>query len=158
MSTTISSATNVSLLANDAAGTSSITGTTNWNNNQPPGPGNAYFTGADVIRTTNYVNNGGAITVNFAGDSLSIDAGGRMLGKIGNNGTAGSTSTGTVAGNLILNGGTIDEAAGVNGNDVLIISGTVTVNAASFLGASGATANNSANFETLEFTAPISGS
>src|ERR1700744_3601340 len=148
----------VTLKITDGVGTSSFTGSTNWSDGNPPTVGNTYFTAANAIRTTNYNVNGGSIAVTFAGDSLSIDPGGRMIGKMGNNGTAGSTITGIYTANYILNGGTIDEAAGVNGNDILVIAGTVTVNAASFLGASGATANNSANFETLEIAATISGS
>ena len=139
-------------------GTSSFTGATNWSNGLIPTAGNTYGTLANTIRTTNLVANGGSIAITFAGDSLSIDSGGRMLGKIGNNGTAGSTTTGIYTGNFILNGGTMDEAAGPNGNDILVIAGTVTVNAASFLGASGATSDNNANYETLNIVAPISGS
>jgi len=151
-------AANVTLKKPDASGTSSFTGSTNWNNNAIPSAGNAYFTSTNTLRTTNYVNNGGSIALTFGGDSLSIDTGGRMLGKIGNNGSSGSVTIGTMTANYILNGGQLDEAAGANGNDVLVIAGTVAVNAASFLGASGATSDNSAQYETLEITAPISGS
>jgi fibronectin-binding autotransporter adhesin len=151
-------AANVTLKANDAAGTSSFTGSTNWNPAGVPLGGNSYFSTNFTIRTTNYAVNGGSVAVNFAGDSLSLDTGGRVLGKIGNNGTAGQASTGTYTANYILNGGAIEQASGTSGNDVLIIAGTVTVNAASFLGAIGATSDNSANFCTLEIVAPISGS
>jgi autotransporter-associated beta strand protein len=148
----------VSLRTTDAAGTSSFTGSTNWNPTGVATAGNAYFTGAFTIRTTNYAVNGGSIAVTFAGDSLSIDTGGRMIGKMGNNGTVGNASTGTYTANYILNGGIMDQASGTGGNDVLKIAGTVTVNAASFLGAIGATSDNNANFCTLEIIAPISGS
>ena len=154
----VASAANVTLKTSDAVGTSSLTGSTNWNNNAVPSAGNAYFTGASTLRTTNYNVNGGSVSVTFGGGSLSIDTGGRLLGKIGNNGTAGNASTGTVTGNFILNGGLLDQASGPNGNDVLRIAGTVTVNAASFLGAIGGTSDNHASFCTLEFLAPISGS
>lgn len=152
----IASAGNVSLKTSDAANTSSLTGSTNWNPVGVPAPGNAYFTGPFTIRTTNATTTG--LTFPFAGDSLSIDSGGRLLGKIGNN-AANNTAVGTiVVTNLILNGGAVDQAGANSDNSVLTIAGNVTVNAASFLGALGATANNNSKFETLEFTAPISGS
>lgn len=154
----VSTAANVTLRTTDAAGTSSFTGSTNWNPTGVATAGNSYFTGANTIRTTNYNVNGGSVAVTFAGDSISIDTGGRMIGKIGNNGTAGAACTGTYTANFILNGGLMDQASGASGNDVLKIAGTVTVNAASFVGAIGATSDNSANFCTLEFLAPISGS
>jgi fibronectin-binding autotransporter adhesin len=151
-------AADVTLKTTDAAGTSSFTGSTNWSDGNPPSVGNAYFTGANAMRTTNYADPGGSITLTFGGDSLSIDAGGgRLSGKIGNNGTAGNASTGIYTANFILNGGQIDEGGGPRGNDVLVIDGTVTVNAASILSAAGAAGNNNANFETLEVVAPISG-
>lgn len=147
---------NVTLRTSDAANTSSFTGSTNWNPTGVPSSGNAYFTGAFTIRTTNTTTTG--LTFPFAGDSLSIDAGGRLLGKIGNN-AANNTVVGTIqVPNLILNGGIVDQAGANSDNSVLIVSGNVTVNAASFLGALGATANNNSKFETLEITAPISGS
>lgn len=154
----VSLAANVTLKTSDAAGTSSFTGSTNWSDGNLPTAGNAYFIGANTIRTTNYSVNGGSVAVSFAGDSLSIDPGGRLIGKIGNNGTAGSASTGIYTANIILNGGQMDEGAGPRGNDVLIIDGTVTVNAASIISAAGEAANNAANYETLEIVAPISGS
>ncbi len=150
------SAGNVSLRTSDAANTSSFTGSTNWNPTGSPQPGNAYFTGAFTIRTTNATTTG--LTFPFAGDSLSIDAGGRLLGKIGNN-AANNTAVGTiVVTSLILNGGALDQAGANSDNSVLIVSGNVSVNANSFLGALGATANNNSKFETVEFTGPISGS
>src|SRR5579863_7842746 len=93
-------AANMSLKTSDAVGTSSFTGSTNWSNSAAPSAGNAYFTGASVIRTTNTQTSG--VTYPFAGSSLSIDPGGRMLGKIGNN-VSGNTTTGIIAGNFILN-------------------------------------------------------
>ena len=152
----VASAGNVTLRTSDAANTSSFTGSTNWNPTGVPAPGNAYFTGPATIRTTNATTTG--LTFPFAGDSLSIDSGGRLLGKIGNN-AANNTASGTIqVANLILNGGALDQAGANSDNSVLIVSGGVTVNAASFLGALGATANANSKFETVEFTAPISGS
>ncbi|HWD91441.1 MAG TPA: autotransporter-associated beta strand repeat-containing protein [Verrucomicrobiae bacterium] len=152
----VASAGNVSLRTSDAANTSSFNGSTNWNPVGAASAGNAYFTGAFTIRTTNATTTG--LTFPFAGDSLSIDAGGRLLGKIGNN-AANNTAVGTIqVPNLILNGGSLDQAGANSDNSVLIVAGNVTVNTASFLGALGSTANNNAKFETVEFTAPISGS
>ncbi len=148
-------AANVTLKTNDAMGTSSFVGGTNWNNGAVPSAGNAYFTGAFTIRTTNTVTSG--VTYPFNGASLSIDSGGRMLGKIGNN-NSGTTTTATITGNFILNGGNFEQAGASSDNAVLTVAGTVTVNAASGLGALGGTANGSSSFETIDFTAPISGS
>ncbi|MGC3958516.1 MAG: autotransporter-associated beta strand repeat-containing protein [Verrucomicrobiota bacterium] len=151
-----SSAANVTLKTSDAAGTSSITGSTNWNNNAVASAGNSYFTTNFTLRTPNPTASGNNYI--FGGDSLSIDTGGRFIGKIGNN-VANNTTVGTVTvNNLILNGGLFDQAGANSDNSVLIVVGNVSVNAASFLGALGGTANGSARFETLEFVAPISGS
>ena len=49
----VSSADDVTLLTSDAAGTSSFTGSTNWDNGLAPTNGNDYFTGQATIRTTN---------------------------------------------------------------------------------------------------------
>lgn len=148
-------AANVSLKTGDAAGTSSFTGSTNWNPTGVPTSGNNYFTGAQVIRSVNNTTTG---TTNiFGGDSLSIDAGGRFLGKVGNN-AAGNTTVANNTANYILNGGLMDQAGATSDSSVCVIGGTVTVTAASFLGALGATSNDSANFETLHIIAPISGS
>jgi hypothetical protein len=59
LSLMVASAANVTLKTSDAAGTSSFTGSTNWSDGFAPSAANAYLTGANVIRTTNYVNNGG---------------------------------------------------------------------------------------------------
>jgi autotransporter-associated beta strand protein len=147
-------AANVTLKTSDAVGTSSFTGSTNWNNGAAPSSGNAYFTGASTIRTTNTQTSG--VTYPFAGGSLSVDSGGRLLGKIGNN-VAGNTTTGTVSGNFILNGGSFEQAGANSDNAVLTVTGNVSVNAPSGVGALGGTANGSATFETIDFTAPISG-
>lgn len=148
-------AADVKLKTNDAANTSSLNGSTNWSNNALPSAGNAYFTTNFVLRTPNPTASGNNYV--FGGDSLSIDTGGRFLGKIGNN-VANNTTVGTITvNNLILNGGIFDQAGANSDNSVLIVAGNVTVNANSFLGALGGTANGSARFETLEFVAPISG-
>src|SRR5437868_5472353 len=90
------------LRLSDEAGSSSLTGSTNWNPTGVPSGGNAYFTAAFTIRTTNSTTSGGSIV--FAGDSLSVDTGGRMIGKSGNNVAANFTSNAITVANLILNG------------------------------------------------------
>jgi len=149
-------AANVSLKTSDAQATTSFTGSTNWSNGAAPSAGNNYFTGAFTLRTPNPTASGNNYV--FGGDSLSIDSGGRFLGKIGNN-TAGNTTVGTVTvNNLILNGCVFDQAGANSDNSKLMVSGNVRINAASLFGALGGTANGSSRFETLEFIAPISGS
>jgi len=49
---------NVTLRTNDAVGSSSFTGSTNWNSAGVPSAGNAYFTGALTVRTTNTTTSG----------------------------------------------------------------------------------------------------
>jgi autotransporter-associated beta strand protein len=145
--------TNVTLLASDASGTTSFTGSTNWSNGQAASAANYYFTRASSIRTTNFTGNGA--TFSFAGVSLSIDSGGRLLGKIGN--SQNIAASGTISGNFILNGGYLDQAGGNAGsgdNTYMAVAGTVTVNASSGIGAAGASGGY---YETLEILAPISG-
>src|SRR6478736_6547260 len=129
----ISTAANVTLKTSDAAGTSSVTGSTNWNNNAVPAAGNSYFTTNFTLRTPNPTVSGNNYI--FGGDSLSIDLGGRFIGKIGNN-VGGNATVGTVTvNNLILNGGVFDQAGANSDNSVLIVAGNVAVNANSFIGA-----------------------
>ncbi|HEX7652624.1 MAG TPA: autotransporter-associated beta strand repeat-containing protein, partial [Verrucomicrobiae bacterium] len=148
-------AANVALRTSDAAGTSSFTGATNWNPTGIPVGTNTYFTGSYTIRTTNTTTTG--LVYPFSGGALSIDAGGRLLGKMGNN-LANNTTAGTIAGNFVLNGGNFEQAGNNGDNASLIVTGSVTVNVASGIGALGGTANGSATFEILDFQAPISGS
>lgn len=148
-------AANVTLKTGDAVGTSSLTGATNWNNNTAPSVGNAYFTSGFTLRTTNTTTSGGNVI--FQGGSLSLDAGGRLLGKTGNNISGNTTSNSITVSNLILNGGIMDQAGANSDNAILTVAGNITVNAASYLGALGSTANGSGLFETLNITAPISG-
>ena len=64
------SAANVTLKTNDALGTSSVTGSTNWSNGQVPASGNTYFTtnasglGLQMRTPTGLANN------TFPGDAL----------------------------------------------------------------------------------------
>lgn len=140
---------NVSLTANDAVGTSSFAAAGNWSNGAAPTAINSYFTQAFVLRTPNTA---GSFT--FGGASLSVDAGGRLLGK--GAGTADTQQTITVN-NLILNGGLFDQASADVPGAVLTVQGNVTVAAESFIGALGSP-TNAAAFETLDIVAPISGS
>lgn len=154
LGTSVSPAATVTLRADDAAGTTSFTGSTNWNPAGLPVAGNSYLTGAHVIRSVNNTTTGK--TNSFGGDSLSIDFGGRFLAKVGNN-AAGNSVTANNTANYILNGGLMDQAGGSSDSSVCLIGGTVTVNTASLLGALGPSTSDSANFETLDIVAPISG-
>lgn len=149
-------AANVKLKTHDAAGTTSFTGSTNWSDGLPPSPGNNYFTTNFTFRTPAPSNSGSNYV--FGGDSLSVDTGGRILGKIGNN-VAGNTTFATLTFNsLILNGGYLDQADVNNDNSVLTVLGNVLVSQPSGLGAAGAVTTNTTFFDTLEIVAPISGS
>lgn len=149
-------AANVTLKTSDAVGTTSLTGSTNWDNNAVPSTGNAYFTSGFTLRTTNATTSGGNVI--FPGGSLSIDVGGRLLGKSGNNISGNTTSNSITVTNLILNGGNLEQAGANSDNAILTVAGNLTVNTASSLGALGDTANGSTSFEILNLTAPISGS
>jgi fibronectin-binding autotransporter adhesin len=149
-------AANITLTNTDPANATSFNTAGRWSVVAAPAPGNSYYTANFVLRTPNPTTTGNNYI--FAGDSLSIDAGARFLGKIGNN-VAGNTTVGTITvTNLILNGGQFDQAGNNGDSSVLIVAGNVTVAAPSTLGALGGTANPSARFETIEFTAPIGGS
>jgi autotransporter-associated beta strand protein len=149
------SAADIRLKNNDAAGTTSITGSTNWSNGSVASAGNAYFTTNFTIRTPAATTSGN--TYIFGGDSLSIDTGGRLIGKMGNN-VSGNTVSNIVRANFILNGGVMDQAGANSDSAVLTLAGTLTVNQPSIMGALGGTANNSSVFETLDIAATISGS
>ena len=147
-------AASITMKASDAAGVSSFNAGTNWTGSAAPASGNNYFTGAFTLRTSIT-----AGTYTFAGDSLSIDSGGVLLGKAGNGSTI--TLNFTNGTGLFLNGGSLYQA-GANSNvgTVLAVNGTITANAntTSFLGALGATSNNSTAFETLNILGNIGGS
>jgi len=151
----VSPAATIVLRTDDASGTTSFTGSTNWNPSGTPSAGNIYSTGARVIRSVNNTTSGA--TNIFGGDSLSIDSGGRFLGKVGNNASGNTTVAHNIA-NYILNGGLMDQAGATTDSSVCVIGGTVTVTAPSILGALGSSSGDSANFETLNINAPISGS
>ena len=132
----------ITLKTDDASGTTSLTGSTNWSDNLPPSSANDYSTAGFLLRTPNVSG-----TTIFQGNSLTID-GGRFIGKF----PTGTTGTITVN-NLILNGGLVDEANGNTSTFNLV--GNINVTAASSLGAQATTA---ANAETLNLTATINGS
>ncbi len=149
------SATTFYLKTGESSGNSSFTtpmtgsspgGWTNFGNSTATSPaaGNDYHVNILQLRSPNVA---GSYT--FQGNNLYIDAGGRFLGKPG-----GAV---TCSANYVLNGGYCDSANATTDNNILTLAGTVTVNAASGLGAIGALANGS-TFETLVLTAPISGS
>lgn len=145
-------AADISMLAADAVGASSFTGAGQWSNAAPPSTGNNYFTAGFQVRTPTTA---GSFT--FGGDSLTIDAGAnsRLLGKGAGTGT---TQTITVP-NLILNGGRLEQAGGESTNNIVFaVNGSINVVAPSFMGAIGANANGSANFEVMDIGAMISGS
>lgn len=151
-----SSAANVSLKASDASGATSFNTAGNWNNSLAPAAGNSYFTTNFNLRTPAPTTSGNNYI--FAGDSLEIDTGARFIGKIGNNVVGNTTSATITVNNLILNGGTMEQSDVDNDNASLTVAGNVTVNTATVMGGIGGTGNNSTYFDTLEFTAPISGS
>ena len=140
------SAAAVVLRAPDAVGTSSFTGSTNWNPTGVPAAGNTYSTAfltrvpADTTSRT------------FAGDSLSVNTGARLIGK-----TTGTTQVTTIN-NLILNGGTLEQATANSDSFIETFAGNINVASSSGIGAIGSTANNNASFETMNVTAIISGS
>ena len=108
----------VSLTASDPGGTTSFDTAGNWSNAAAPSAGNTYSTGAFQLRSTL----AGAPT--FAGDSLTIDAGGNFLLK----GPGAHTIN-----NLILNGGSISHGdVGVAGQ-VGTVAGNINVLANSSL-------------------------
>lgn len=143
----LASAASVTLNASDAVGSSSFNSAGHWNNSLPPANANAYFTGAFVLRTP-----ANALPYAFAGNSLSIDAGGRFLLK-----TTGTAQVITVT-NLILNGGNFEQATANSDSFINTVAGNITVNAASGFGALGGTTSPSSVFETLNLTAAIAGS
>jgi len=109
-----------------------------------PAAGNDYHANVLNLRSPT-----AAGTYTFQGNHLWIDTGGRFLGKPG-------SGTVTCSANYVLNGGYCDPANATSDYNIFALAGTVTVNAASALGAYGA-ASSGSTFETLDLTAPISG-
>jgi len=125
----------VTELANDAAGTTSFTGATNWDNNTVPTAGNTYSTGF-LVRTPGDTN-----AYTFAGDSLTLNLNG-ILGFKGSNVVT--------VNNLILNGGIFQQTSTGKTPDWARFAGAITLTADSIL-------NGFNTNQTLEIQAPISG-
>lgn len=138
------SAANVTLTATDASGQSSFNTAGHWNNGAAPAAGNAYFTGAFLLRSP-----ADNVSRTFAGDSLSIDAGGGRF-VLKNNGTNGAGVL--TINSLIFNGGVIDEANASGDSAIGTIAGTVTATANT------TTALGALASETLRLNSTISGS
>jgi autotransporter-associated beta strand protein len=133
LATGTAQAANIFMIGSDTNGAiTSFNGGVNWPGGLAPTNGNAYFTGANIIRTPL-----GSSDYTFAGDSLSIDSGGNMNLK-----TTPSTITIT---NLILNGGAM-----ANGIGPLTVAGNIIVTATSTVDVQGSGRN-------LTIVAPISG-
>ena len=130
----------ITLLANDAAGTTSITGSTNWSNGAVPSGTNDYSTASHAIRAL--------ATATFAGNSLTVqDGGGEIIGKFGTTGTLTVT-------NLILTNGIILEANNTTDSGIMTLAGGLTVlGTTSSLGAQGKPTAP----ETIDITSVISG-
>ena len=119
--TTTALAATVTLKTDDASGTSSITGSTNWDNNAAPNAGNDYFSAGFTINTP-------TSAASFAGKSLTINTGGQLQGKFSSSGTL------TIP-KLILAGGSVRQAGSANNFSVGIAgSAFMDVSSASSLG------------------------
>ena len=129
----------VVMLADDGFGVSSFNSAANWSSFSVPVASNDYFTGAHLLRSPATES-----SYTFSGRSLSVDSGGRLLGK-----STASVAPGQILtiDNLILNGGYADQA---NSPGYLTLAGGITVSAASSLGAY--------STDTLEIQSVISGS
>lgn len=143
----------VTMTTGDGSGFTSYTNTGHWSPAGVPTAGNNYFTAGNQMRSP--VATG---TMTFAGDSLSIDAGGYLQGKE----IAGTTLNLNFANGtgLFLNGGGVYSAQNNTGLglNILEISGTVTANASTttYLGAIGA--GNGSTYEILDMQSAIGGS
>ena len=107
-------ATNVTLTGSDAAGQSGFNFGSRWSDNTFAHPNAAYSTGAFSMRTPN-----GFSSWKFAGNSLTVNSGGRLLYN-------GYGTTGVVTiNNLVVNGGTVrhDQFA----QDLFQLAGNVTL-------------------------------
>lgn len=120
----VSLAGNVTMTADDPIGTSSFNQSGNWDNLTAPTPEYAYFTTNHLLRTPT-----DSSSHTFGSGSLSIDSGGRFLGKSTSSAAPGQVVT---VHNLILNGGYVDQA---HLHSYMTLVGGITVNAPSALGA-----------------------
>jgi len=140
-------AANISLNKDDARGDSSFNSDGNWSSGAAPSAGKTYATENFTLRTPADAND-----YTFAGDSLSVDAGGRLIGK-----TKGTKQVITVN-KLILNGGVLEQVTENFDNFMSTWDGNIIVEAPSGLGAIGGMSNDNKKFEVLNITAQISGS
>jgi len=114
----------------DGLGASSFSLGTNWTGAAAPSSGNTYVVAQNqVIRTPADA----STSMTFAGDSLTLNGNGAIAdGRLLYKGTAGSAiQTSVSISNLILNGGSIENAANTNGSTMIITGGVVNVTAAS---------------------------
>ena len=133
----------IPLTTSDAVGTSSFNSAGHWIDFTAPSAGNGYFTRAFTLRSPADVN-----PYTFAGDVLSVDAGGQFLLK----GTGGQMIT---VPNLILNSGLLVYGVSVSDNLTETLAGGISLNGGT---TNIVAANGSAGAaETLNVTAPISG-
>ncbi len=132
----------IPLIGTDPTGTSSFAAANNWQDGNPPTPGNGYFTRGFALRSP-----ADSAAYSFAGSVLSIDVGGRFIMK----GTNGQVLT---ANNVILNGGLVDYANAAD-SFVETLEGNITLqgNMVSFIGALG----SSGLSETLFLNSSIAG-
>ncbi|MEO6477246.1 autotransporter-associated beta strand repeat-containing protein [Luteolibacter sp.] len=162
------SAANLVLKASDAATTSSLTSpltgaAAGWVTTVGTGTGvaavagNNYSIGSGIgVRTPAATASGN--TYSFVGDQLSVESGGTVLGKTGNNVFGNSVSATISVPVLILNGGNMFQGGSNSDTSALTVTGTIAVNANSGIGALGAGVNGSASFESLNIASTISGS
>ena len=143
------SAANFTMTGNDAANASSFNSAGKWSSLAAPAPGNTYHITNSTAPNTVFMRTPTSGSNNFLGDSLTIDFGGTILGKVAGTGTI-------VVTNFILNGGWLHQFDTASSSSTLIVGGNVNVTGDSFIGAV-STGNNAAFGNTLEFTAAISG-
>jgi hypothetical protein len=119
----LASTADVTMDASDGFGTSSFNSNLNWDNNNAPSAGNAYFTGNFTLRTPANTNDH-----TFGGDSLTINNTGAYPQGLFYKGTGTSASTGIITiNNLILAGGLISHGQG--DTQYFNLAGNITVGA-----------------------------
>lgn len=132
----------VYLKSADAAGSTSFNAAGNWSNAAAPSSANNYIVSLNSLRSPT-----GTTAATFAGNSLTLGAGGILGIKTTNNVI-------TTVPTLVLNGGTISNSQGSDGNNGTdIIAGNIIVTSTSTLdnGSGGAAAR------ILKFAAPMTG-
>lgn len=114
----------------DSAGVSSFLLGTNWNGGSPPSSGNTYSVAQNQILRTPA---DASTSLIFGGDSLTLNGNGAVAdGRLLYKGTAGAAIQTTITvSNLILNGGSIENATNTNGSSMIIAGGVVNVTAPS---------------------------